>query len=83
MLACWTVFSSPLVRIALLEDDCVGRLKGLVFAIAEDGTIATISPDGLELYMIYTLFVAHSDNFQVAYDPWLIRSASSCLPRRG
>lgn len=50
MLACWTVFLTPLAKVVLLDDERVGRLKGSIFAISEDGTIATISPDGLELY---------------------------------
>ena len=49
MLASWTIFIAPLVKVILLDDDRVGRLQGSIFALAEDGTIATISPDGLDL----------------------------------
>lgn len=49
MLGCWTIFIAPLIKVILLDDDRVGRLRGSIFALSGDGTIATISPDGLEL----------------------------------
>ena len=45
----WVIFTEPLVQVISLEDENVGRLRGCLFAISEDGTIATLSLDGPEL----------------------------------
>ena len=46
LLARWTVFTEPLGDVIYLSS---GRLKGCVFCVARDGTIAVVAVDGYQL----------------------------------
>lgn len=46
----WTLFNTPLAYVIHPKGDAVGRLKGSLLSIAQDGTIAVIDIDGLQLY---------------------------------
>jgi hypothetical protein len=49
LLARWMIFATPLVSVARLLDDAVGRLKGYIMCAAEGGTLAIIGVDELEM----------------------------------
>ncbi|KAF8515288.1 hypothetical protein JB92DRAFT_3142882 [Gautieria morchelliformis] len=49
----WTIFTVPLSTVISLEEEGVGRLRGCILCISEDGTLAVVAVDGLEcLYLI-------------------------------
>ena len=48
----WTVFTTPLARVISLQDSKVGRLYGCVLCISQDGTIAVVTADGYQLYVV-------------------------------
>ena len=45
----WTVFTTPLARVAQLQDEKFGPLRGCVLCVSEDGTVAVIVINGLQL----------------------------------
>ncbi|KZT39908.1 WD40 repeat-like protein [Sistotremastrum suecicum HHB10207 ss-3] len=49
----WVAFTTPLMQVISLEEESVGRLRGCLLCVSEDGTVAAVSPDGFELlYLI-------------------------------
>jgi len=45
----WTIFTTPLAHIIQFADEKAGPLKGCVLCVSEDGTVAVIVIDGLQL----------------------------------
>lgn len=45
----WTVFTTPLTHVTHFQEDNIGPLKGCVLCVSEDGTVAVIVIDGLQL----------------------------------
>lgn len=45
----WTVFTTPLAHATQIRDEKAGLLNGCVLCVSEDGTIAVIVVDGLQL----------------------------------
>ena len=45
----WTVFTTPLKHVIQLQDNAAGALNGCVLCVSEDGTVAVIVVDGLQL----------------------------------
>lgn len=45
----WTIFTSPLAHVTQFPDETAGPLKGCVLCVSEDGTVAVIVIDGLQL----------------------------------
>lgn len=50
MRARWTLFNTPLAHVIRTKGDAVGRLKGSLLCVAQDGTIAILDIDGFQLY---------------------------------
>lgn len=50
MCARWTLFNTPLAHVVRTKGDTVGRLKGSLLCVAQDGTIAVFYIDGFQLY---------------------------------
>ena len=46
----WTFFNTPLAHVIRTKGDEVGKLKGSLLCVAQDGTIATLETDGFQLY---------------------------------
>ena len=46
----WTLFNTPLSHVIRTRGDTVGRLKGSLLCVAQDGTIAVLDIDGFQLY---------------------------------
>jgi WD repeat-containing protein 7 len=64
LLARWTLFATPLMSVIGLTDDSVGRLKEHVLCVANGGTVAVLSLDGLEMSVILCLFLSDFDWFR-------------------
>lgn len=45
------MFNSPLAHVIRTKGDAVGRLKGSLLCVAQDGTIAALDIDGFQLYV--------------------------------
>jgi hypothetical protein len=45
----WTIFTTPLAHVTQFADENAGPLKGCVLCVSEDGTVAVIVIDGLQL----------------------------------
>jgi WD repeat-containing protein 7 len=45
----WVVFLTPLTAAVILDENFTGRLKGCVLCISEDGSIAVLATEDLEL----------------------------------
>jgi rabconnectin-3b len=45
----WTMFTEPLLTVIPLDEEGVGRLRDCILCVSDDGTIAVIAVDGLEL----------------------------------
>ncbi|KAF9561801.1 hypothetical protein CPC08DRAFT_688535 [Agrocybe pediades] len=53
LLACWTIFNTPLARVVEFENTKTGPLRGCALCIARDGTVAVIVIDGFHFrYLI-------------------------------
>ena len=66
MRAQWTLFLTPFLAVIPPQDEVVGWLRGCILCVSEDGTIAVVAVDGLELsveFLTYgqleSLFKAH------------------------
>lgn len=58
----WTLFTTPVEHVIQLRDEQAGPLKGCVLCISQDGTIAVIVIDGLQLYVVlYTDLLEDTD----------------------
>jgi hypothetical protein len=64
LLARWTLFATPLMSVIGLTDDSVGRLKEHVLCVANGGTVAVLSLDGLEMSVVPRSFLSDSDFFR-------------------
>lgn len=61
LLAQWTIFTAPLLTVIPLDKEGVGRLRGCIICVSDDGTLGVITLDSLELS-------AHShDHFHVSF----------------
>jgi len=61
MCARWTLLNTPLAHVIHTKGDAMGRLKGSLLCIAQDGTIATLDIDGFQLYaQLRTRFILDS-----------------------
>ena len=45
----WTIFTTPILTVIPLQDEVVGRLRGCILCVSEDGTLAVVAVEGLEL----------------------------------
>ncbi|KIJ54513.1 hypothetical protein M422DRAFT_220784 [Sphaerobolus stellatus SS14] len=80
LLARWTVFIEPLISVIPLEEESVGRLRGCVFCVSSDGTIAVITIDGLEFLSLIpgaaarlTRICLGADNLLLIYSDGMAR----------
>ena len=59
----WILFNTPLAHVICAKGDVVGRLKGSLLCVAQDGTIAMFYIDGFQLYANFRtclLFFTHA-----------------------
>ncbi|TDL19727.1 hypothetical protein BD410DRAFT_773671 [Rickenella mellea] len=68
----WIVFTSPLAQVIELRDENVGRLRDCALCISEDGTIAVVVIDGLELLYLIPGSGAHLKRICLGEDNLLL-----------
>ena len=82
MCARWTLFNTPLAHAICIKGEAVGRLKGSLLCVAQDGTIAVFYVDSFQLYVqfhtrSYSLLTQQS----LPYSMYLIPTSMSPLVR--
>ncbi|KZT12183.1 WD40 repeat-like protein [Laetiporus sulphureus 93-53] len=68
----WTMFTTSLVQVIHLYGEDIGRLRGCVLCISQDGTIATIAVDSCQMVFIVPASSAPLSRIYVGEDNLLL-----------
>ena len=49
----WTIFTEPLLTVIPLDEEGIGRLRDCILCVSDDGTLAVIAVNSLELYAVF------------------------------
>ncbi|PCH40400.1 WD40 repeat-like protein [Wolfiporia cocos MD-104 SS10] len=72
LLVRWTVFTAPLAYVIHVNGEDVGRLKGCVLCISQDGTIAVITIDGHQFICLVPAAAAPLQKVNISGDNLLL-----------
>ncbi|PCH40392.1 WD40 repeat-like protein [Wolfiporia cocos MD-104 SS10] len=72
LLVRWTVFTAPLAYVIHVNGEDVGRLRGCVLCISQDGTIAVITIDGHQFICLIPAAAAPLQKVNVSGDSLLL-----------
>ncbi|EMD39624.1 hypothetical protein CERSUDRAFT_132102 [Gelatoporia subvermispora B] len=68
----WVVFTEPLVEVIHLQGEAAGRMKGCLFCVSQDGTVAVITLDGFQFLYILPASMAALQRISIGGDNLLL-----------